>query len=483
MSLTQELDDKCEEIGSKIVLTSNILEEESSQNISVASTNKTFISPQTFLRVGKPGKLFLKPNYTAFTKTNLGTIPSKVEKTLIRTEESIPITVTLNKQVQKINLTQGNKTEDRISRSYSTSYSSKGYGVGFVSKVPRFDYSQRVVYPGPGDYSPEKNDSVENNVSKSILGKSLFSEKSGKSLQLLNTNKDKFYTSQEILSLLRKNYNQRYSNLLNNNIEKNNNKNNNIKSENNKGNYYFESKVKKFNGGIFNIHNKNPGPGKYFIDTEFKIKNKERKSPDFYEPIKPLMKKEDLLRTFGISNDTERKAGFNFYSNRKGGKLTTFWNGSPFMGYSYDFGKTLKNIKDNKTSKSLKKNRIISLPDNNMSNNLKKLGTHKNKFLYNEYFSNNSKDNLDYQYTNNIGDNQIGMKKDLIKHRRKDHFALSAPRWDEGNFHDNDSHFQIPGPAYYEPKDQLLKRSFNLNKKDFIYTNSVPFIEKKYSDY
>ena len=42
--------------------------------------------------MGKPGKLFLKPNYTAFTKTNLGSIPSKVEKTLIKTEENIPIT-------------------------------------------------------------------------------------------------------------------------------------------------------------------------------------------------------------------------------------------------------------------------------------------------------------------------------------------------------------------------------------------------------
>ena len=179
MALTQELDDECEEIGSKIVLTSNIIEEEGSANISSTSTNKSFNPPQTFLRVGKPGKLFLKPNWTAFTKTNLGSIPSKVEKTLIKTEESIPITVTLNKQIQKINLNQ--EQEDNKSRSFSTSFSSKGYGVGFVSKVPRFDYGKRVVYPGPGDYFPEKNDSMENDVNKSIFGKSMFSEKSGKS--------------------------------------------------------------------------------------------------------------------------------------------------------------------------------------------------------------------------------------------------------------------------------------------------------------
>ena len=475
MALTQELDDECEEIGSKIVLTSNIIEEEGSANISSTSTNKSFNPPQTFLRVGKPGKLFLKPNWTAFTKTNLGSIPSKVEKTLIKTEESIPITVTLNKQIQKINLNQ--EKEDNKSRSFSTSFSSKGYGVGFVSKVPRFDYGKRVVYPGPGDYFPEKNDSMENDVNKSIFGKSMFSEKSGKSLQLLNTNKDKFYTSQEILSLLRKNYNQRYYNTSTNINENNSNKNNNTKNENNKGNYYFESKVKKFTGGIFNVSNRNPGPGKYFMDTEFKIKNREKKSPDFIEPI---AKKDDPLKTFGI-NINENQKGFNFIGSKRGGKVVNLWNGSPFMGYSYDFGKTLKNIKENKNATSLKKNRIINYPDSYMSNNLKHLGNPKNRFLNRDYLSNISKENFENQFMNNIG-NKTTVRKDLLKYKKKDNFELAPPRWDEGNFHDNASHFQIPGPAYYEPREQLLKKSFNLNKKDFIVTNSVPFLEKKLSD-
>ena len=478
MSLTQELDDECEEIGSKIILTSNILEEENSPNVSSISTIKSFNPPQTFLRVGKPGKLFLQPNYTAFTKTNLGSIPSKVEKTLIKTEESIPITVTLNKHIQKINLNQ--EKQDNKYRSFSTSYSSRGYGVGFVSKVPRFDYGKRIVYPGPGDYSPEKNDSMQNNVNKSIFGKSMFSEKAAKSLLLLNTNKDKFYTSQEILSLLRKNYNERYSDILNKNIENYNNKNN-TKNENNKGNYYFESKVKKFTGGIFNVNNKNPGPGKYFSDIDFKIKNKEKKSPDFFEPIIPSIKKEDPLKTFGISDENEKKIGFSFIGSNRGGKVANSWNGSPFMGYSYDFGKTLKNIKENKVATNLKKNKIISLPDRDMSNTLKNLGKLKTKFLTNDYLKNNSKDNFEFSFMNNIG-NKTSIRKGLINYKKKDHFELSPPRWDEGKFHDNASHFQIPGPAYYEPKDQLLKRSFNLNKKDFIFTNSVPFLQKKYYD-
>ena len=63
----------------------------------------------------------------------------------------------------------------------------------------------------------------------------------------------------------------------------------------------------------------------------------------------------------------------------------------------------------------------------------------------------------------------------MFKFKKKDLFGLASPRWDEGIFHDNDSHFQIPGPAYYEPRILTNKKSFNLNKKDFIYTNSVPY--------
>ena len=50
------------------------------------------------------------------------------------------------------------------------------------------------------------------------------------------------------------------------------------------------------------------------------------------------------------------------------------------MGYSYDFGKTLKNIKDNKTEANLEKNKVINLLDTDMSNNLKNLGKLKINF-------------------------------------------------------------------------------------------------------
>ena len=74
--------------------------------------------------------------------------------------------------------------------------------------------------------------------------------------------------------------------------------------------------------------------------------------------------------------------------------------------------------------------------------------------------------------------------RDLLKYKKKDDFALAPPRWDQGLFHDNGSHFQIPGPAYYDPRIQSNKISFNLNNKDFIFANSVNYKEiKKYDPY
>lgn len=254
MSLTQELEDKCENVGSKINLSNEFFEDNSNDNI--ASNNSNGQRP--ILRVGKPGKLILQQHYTAFTKSNLGTIPSKVEKTLIKTDVNVPITITVSKNAQKMNYTSSDEQIYKDPKSYSTSYSSKGYGIGFVSQVPRFKKDMvSGYYPGPGQYSTEKTVSIENDMNKSNLGSSFLLRKTNKSMRLPDNNNVQFFTSHELLKRLNNNNsnNSRYSNdsaldsISNNKVGQ---------SEDNIGNYYFESKVIK-SKGLFKT-NDNPGP-------------------------------------------------------------------------------------------------------------------------------------------------------------------------------------------------------------------------------
>ena len=481
MSLSQDIDDKSENFGSKIMLANETFDEDSNP-----FKNNISDTQRVFLRVGRPGKLLLKPNYTAFTKTNLGSIPSRIEKTLIKTDENIPITVTINKSIQKsYNTPKKDIQLYKDPRSYSTSYSSKGYGVGFVSQVPRFSSEKRqAIYPGPGQYSLDKLISVENEVNKSLLGQSLFFDQTAKSLHLLNNKAPQYFTSQEILNKIKKKYNERYLNNLTYDSFSNNNSNNNSKNlddnKDNKGNYFFESKVEKFNKGLFDCNNKNPGPGRYFIDTNFKIKNQNQKSPDFMEPTRKRISPEKI---FGLLKNDEKKIGFGLVDNKKNGKVASSWKGIPSLGKSYDFGNTIKNKKKIKKIEDSNGNddNIVNIPDIDTSKKLKNLGILRYKMKDNSN-EKEKKKIYEYKFDNFKKENNDLIMKELSKFKRKDFFGLAPPRWDEGMFHDNASHFQIPGPAYYDPKIQSNKRSFNFNYKDFIFTNSVPFKEMKKSD-
>ena len=136
-------------------------------------------------------------------------------------------------------------------------------------------------------------------------------------------------------------------------------------------------------------------------------------------------------------------------------------------------------------------NNMVKIPDNATSMNLKKLATLRFRTKDNFNIKDKKDGSLtksryryDFTFDKDKNENSDLIMKDLLKFRRKDFFGLAPPRWDEGIFHDNGSHFQIPGPAYYDPKYQSPKRSFNFNTKDFIFTNSVPFKEvKKYEPY
>ena len=455
MSLSQTLTDRCEDMGSKVELINN--SKELGDN-SPQSNTQNF-----FLRVGKPGRLFLQPNYTAFTKTSLGSIPSKIEKTLLKTETNIPLTTSINNSIttseSKFNTSTTNDSimSYKDPKNYSKSFSSKGYGNGFVSKVARFNKYLKEYTPGPGDYNSDKLFTLENEIKKSDFGRSIFLERANRSLSLLNPigpNEQKFFTSQEKENLIKKEK-EKEKNELNKDKDKDNNK-----DDNQKGNYFFESNTNRFSGGLFSINNKNPGPGKYFINIDYQIKNKNKNSPNFIYPAQKVI---NPVKFYEINSNDEKELGFQIKDKIKNAKVATFWRGVPHLGNTYDFGdNNLGEEKKLKNKRFLTSENIITMPDLEV---LKKI--RKNKFYRTKQGHLPS-----ISEEKNLNTNII---RRMFKFKKKDLFGLASPRWDQGIFHDNESHFQIPGPAYYEPRIVTNKKSFNLNKKDFIYTNSVPY--------
>ena len=455
MSLTQTLTDNCKELGSKIELINSSKE--------LGDNSPQLNTQNFFLRVGKPGKLFLQPNYTAFTKTSLGTIPSKIEKTLLKTDTNIPLTTNINTSListdSKFNSTTTNESviSSRDLKNYSKSFSKKGYGNGFVSKVARFNKFIKEYTPGPGDYNSDKIYTLENEIRKSDFGKSIFKDSGNRSLSLLNQGspiEQKFFTSQERENLILKMKIEKEKGKIDINEELD-------KDDNKKGNYFFESKSNRFSGGLFAINNKNPGPGKYFINNEYKIHNKNRNSPNF---IYPSQKAINPIQYFELNNNDKKELGFQIRDKIKNAKIATFWKGTPHLGKTYDFGDTIsgeeKKIK--KQEKILTSENIVAMPN---------FATLK-EIRRNKFYRTNQQNLPNLSEENNSNNNII---RKLFKHKRKDLFGLASPRWDQGFFHDNGTHFQVPGPAYYEPRLITNKKSFNLNKKDFIYTNSVPY--------
>ena len=452
---------------------SNIeLLQRNSDEVDKSNTNST----KFFLRTGRPGHLFLKPNYSAFTKTNLGSIPSKLEKTLIKTESNKPISTFINSTIISANKKKEMKpifTEEKDIRKYTTSFSSKGFGVGFVSKVSRFGESLSGYEPGPTDYSPDKNFTLLSKIENSYFGKSFFKKRSNMSLSCYNTN----YSPQTTMRSSTTSKSKKSSELDNNDFSRT--------SDNKKGNYFFNSTSDRFNGGIFASKNKNPGPGKYFFNNNnIVVKDPEKLSSGFVLPKRKMI---NPVKYFGLNKNEKKKFKYLLSNKMKNGKII-------YVSKGFQLNKTddvlFKNKKFDKSSITLENN--STKLTSNMSN------FNNNSNLPSIYFGDNKKSKINCSKTeylsispensswvngieeNKLKNNKKNNVKKMIRFKRKDHFALSSPRWDEGYFHDNDTHFQVPGPAYYSPKLQNTKKSFNLNKKDFIFTNSLPFKNNDY---
>ena len=428
------------------------------------SDKSNFTSKKFFLRTGKPGHLFLKPNYSAFTKTSLGSIPSKLEKTLIKTDTGKPISTFINNTLSSFNKKKQVKEipkEEKDIRKYTTSFSSKGFGIGFVSKVSRFGESLSAYEPGPADYTPDKNMTLLSKIKNSTFGKSFFKRKTSMSLSCYNSNTTPQRTMRS--STLSKTT----SNL-------------NDYSENKKGSYYFNSTSDRFKGGIFGTRNKNPGPGKYFFDTNnILVKDPEKLSSGFVSPQARVV---NPIKYFGLNKNEKKKLKYHLSNKNKKGKIMYAYKGFQYNNNNDEFLPYNKKFDKSNISYANNSTKITSVISNNNNSSAAFPSIYygdkanKNTSTKTEYLTINPESNIssvngletrNSKYSNNI--------KKLLKYMKKDKFSLSSPRWDQGYFHDNASHFQVPGPAYYTPKIQNTKKSFNLNNKDFIYTNSLPF--------
>ena len=449
----------------KDTYTNHISNIELLQRNSEEDDKSSLSSTKFFLRTGRPGHLFLKPNYSAFTKTNLGSIPSKLEKTLIKTESNKPFS-TLISTVSSFNEkkeSKKNMTEEKDIRKYTTSFSSKGFGVGFVSKVSRFGESLSGYEPGPADYSPEKNITLLSKVEKSTFGKSFFKKKTSMSLSCYNNNFNPFISKS---SLSKKEKNKTEVNIVNETKI----------PEKSKGTYYFNSTSDRFNRGIFDSKNKNPGPGKYFFDNnDIVVKDPEKLSSGF---VLPTAKMKNPIKFFGLNKNEKKKFGYHLSNKMKNGKIVYIWKGSQhsnndeILFNSKKFDKSSISLANNSTKiTSVISNNNSSLPSIYVAEKKSKINNNSNNSLSPETIIgvNGWEENA---IKANKNENNI---KKILKLKKKDYFSLSSPRWDQGFFHDNSTHFQVPGPAYYTPKIQNTKKSFNLNNKDFIYTNSLPF--------
>ena len=373
------------------------------------------------------GKLFKGPNWTAYNKENLGSIPQKIEKALIEGKNNKNLTkIGFNTQSERF-FPKKNKEKNPGPGSYNISkdltrtstsfYSSKGFGNGFVSQSDRFNNSSLYYSkysPGPGEYQPQEIGTIGYKVSKSLLAKSLYNNK--KNVSLKNRN----YTPGP----------GQY------------NINNNFKWNQLYKSSFFASNAPRFNK---RIKDKIPDPGKYYKDEYYiDINDKEKRiNKENYYFKKPKEKKVDLLKKYKIKTE-QNKEDIKFKLHEKKGRIYNINGNSinPFTMNKQDIYKI--------RNKSL---------NNKLLNNNNKI---PNYTMRNFGFSN--EDEIQY------------IHKVLNKTKKDDIFKLNAPRWKKDEYE-----FKIPGPAYYHPKIQYKSLSFNRNNIDFIVTPGL--INEKGDDF
>ena len=130
----------------------------------------------------KKGRIYRGPNFNAYNRESLGSIPGKHENILVRVSNIGRVGFSsgiANRFSKDINLSPGpaSYNTNQSSSTNKESFSSKGYCNGFVSKSERFDNLKEFndkFNPGPGQYNNSESCSLFNQISKSINYKNLY---------------------------------------------------------------------------------------------------------------------------------------------------------------------------------------------------------------------------------------------------------------------------------------------------------------------
>ena len=428
------MSDKLKRSNTDLTLNSNI----------VTLDNLEDVGENFFRRTQPKGKVFKGPNWTAYNKENLGSIPREVEKALVEDKKGMT-KIGFSTQSERffpknenVKLTPGvgsyNISGDLdFTRTGTSFYSSKGFGNGFASKSERFNdsslyYSKYSV--GPSDYDPQHNGSIADNISKTMMCKSLYNNKKTRSLKVKPTTPGPC-TYNPIMNT----FDARW-------------RAGKLGGEN----AVFKSNVKRF---ITKKKNSDAlGPGKYFRDEEFVDFNENSKpSRENYFFKSPHVKNVDLLQKYEIkTKQIPEDAKFKLVSQK--GRVINNSSGMGVFG-DFNFMSVFKN------PYAITKKDIYKLRNKTFigSKNEEK----KDKPLYEQQLI----------IANGGVTSEQGMEyihKILHKPEKPDLFKLNAPRWKV-----NELLLKVPGPAYYHPKNQPKALSFNRCNKPgvFIVTPGV----------
>lgn len=410
-----------------------------------------------FLRSPKRGKIHRGPLWRAFDKQSLGTIPGKSEKIIFedRSTKNNYAFCNATERFQEKSESEkysfpgpGNYAVDlnEISKNHikNPSFSCKGYGNGFLSKLERFDSLEEYYSkfsPGPGNYSSKKK-TISDEVTNSNLYRNMYNTdktKSKKAAEIFNVNNNLILVTDTSPSPGPGQYNSAASDFA-------------LSEKDKKENFFFLSKEKR-KMPFESVATVSPGPGRYYLnalkdfdlvkdpektsfffkenkneENNFLHKNKSEKNIEriIYSPIVDKLKKENdyekykfICESLNLKVSKHSSPGPGEYNlNSDFGKLK--------FDYSY-LNSPVINEKDlNKDKEKAKEMEQINV--------LKKV--RKEAFM--PYFSpfKNLKNSANFVFNSKLP------LRDFVKVN------------------------PTPGPCYYQPVKVERKNSFNMNFKN-----------------